>query len=218
MRFDRRTPLRCMRVSCLVAALATLLAAAPFGMSRAQTAPPTPPVSAEQIQEQLTAKGRTRGFTAPLANTEHEKNERALIDRLRAKATRGLSVEERTELAAVAQTKPKIDLEIFFDYDSADIGSRAMPSLVELGKALRSGALQDATFILSGHTDAKGSAAYNQGLSERRADAVRKFLAERFAIPANQLIAVGYGKEQLKNTVDPAADENRRVQVVNLGK
>ena len=217
MRFDRRIPSRCVRGSCLVAALTMLLASEPFGASRAQTAP-SPPVSAETIQEHLTAKGRTRGFTAPPAITGNEQNERTLIDKLRARATRGLSVEERTELAAVAKSKPQIDLEIFFDYDSADIASRAMPSLVELGKALRSGQLQGATFILSGHTDAKGSAAYNQGLSERRADAVGKFLAERFAIPAHQLIAVGYGKEQLKNTVDPAADENRRVQVVNLGK
>ena len=47
---------------------------------------------------------------------------------------------------------------------------------------------------------------------------MRKFLAERFAVPTDQLIAVGYGKEQLKNAIDPAAEENRRVQVVNLGK
>jgi outer membrane protein OmpA-like peptidoglycan-associated protein len=70
-------------------------------------------------------------------------------------------------------------------------------------------------FILAGHTDAKGSETYNQGLSERRADSVKRFLAENYGIEARDLLTVGYGQKQLKNSENPFAGENRRVQVVN---
>ena len=56
---------------------------------------------------------------------------------------------------------------------------------------------------------------YNQGLSERRAEAVKRFLAEKYGIDASNLVTVGYGKTQLKNPAGPFASENRRVQVIN---
>ena len=71
------------------------------------------------------------------------------------------------------------------------------------------------TFILSGFTDAKGSETYNQGLSERRADAVKQFLSEKYGIEAGNLVTVGYGQSQLKDSANPFAAENRRVQVTN---
>ena len=57
-----------------------------------------------------------------------------------------------------------------------------MPQVTELGKALTSADLKGRTFILAGFTDAKGSETYNQGLSERRADAVRQFLSKKYGI------------------------------------
>ena len=84
-----------------------------------------------------------------------------------------------------------------------------------LGEALTSADLKGRTFILAGHTDAKGSDTYNQGLSERRADAVKQFLTEKYGIEVSHLATVGYGKAHLKNTSNPFAGENRRVQVVN---
>ena len=57
----------------------------------------------------------------------------------------------------------------------------------------------------------------NMTLSERRAEAVRDYLVGHFSIGASRLIAIGYGEERLKNTADPDAAENRRVEVVNLG-
>jgi OmpA family len=71
-------------------------------------------------------------------------------------------------------------------------------------------------FLVAGHTDAKGGTTYNQKLSEHRAEAVKRFLVRRFDIPEENLVTVGYGKQQLKNRDDPFAAENRRVQVVNL--
>jgi OmpA family len=90
------------------------------------------------------------------------------------------------------------------------------PLGTKLGVALRDPRLKSAMVLLAGHTDAKGSDAYNKDLSDRRADAVKQFLVTKFSLPAENLIAIGYGKERLKNTVDPFAAENRRVQVVNV--
>jgi outer membrane protein OmpA-like peptidoglycan-associated protein len=102
-----------------------------------------------------------------------------------------------------------------FDYNSDNIGSKAMPQVSALGQALASPDLKGGTFIVAGHTDAKGSDPYNQGLSERRAEAVKRFLAEKYGIDASNLLTVGYGKTQLKNPAGPFASENRRVQVIN---
>jgi outer membrane protein OmpA-like peptidoglycan-associated protein len=87
---------------------------------------------------------------------------------------------------------------------------------VNLGTAIRKPDFNDAVFLLAGHTDAKGGVEYNLTLSERRAEAVKKFLSEKFGIPAGNLVPIGYGKETPKNKADPFASENRRVQVVNL--
>ena len=70
-------------------------------------------------------------------------------------------------------------------------------------------------FLINGHTDARGSAEYNQQLSERRAAAVRRALIEQFKLAPDTLIAAGFGKEQLKLPNQPFAGENRRVEVVN---
>ncbi len=130
--------------------------------------------------------------------------------------TRSLTGDERNELAEVAKDRPSIDLEIYFDFNSAEITSRAAPDLINLGRALTDADLKGGVYLIAGHTDAKGSADYNQGLSERRAQAVKDFLMTKFRISADTLVGAGYGKEQLKTTSEPFAAENRRVQITNL--
>ena len=114
-----------------------------------------------------------------------------------------------------ANAKPKIDLEINFEFNSATIAAKALPQVTALGEALTSPDLKGRTFIVAGHTDAKGSETYNQGLSERRADAVKRFLAEKYGVEITRLLTVGYGATKLKNSESPLAGENRRVQIVN---
>jgi outer membrane protein OmpA-like peptidoglycan-associated protein len=117
-----------------------------------------------------------------------------------------------------AETKeaPSIDLEIFFDYKSAQVTAKATAVLNTLGRALSDARLAEASFLIAGHTDAKGGAAYNLELSQRRAEAVRQFLIANFKIDAGRLIAKGYGLQHLKSPNDPLAAVNRRVQIVNL--
>jgi outer membrane protein OmpA-like peptidoglycan-associated protein len=193
------------------AGLAGGLTLATAGACCAQVQP-----SANDIVRALTPKpvasGLTRSITGPQGNPE----DRRFIDGLRNRQTRSITIEERTKAADVAKAKPSIDLEITFDFDSAEIGAKAMPTLVALGTALSNPELKGQSFLVGGHTDAKGGDAYNQALSERRAEAVKRFLVEKFRLRADSLIGIGFGKEQLKNKGDPFADENRRVQVVNL--
>ena len=91
-----------------------------------------------------------------------------------------------------------------------------MPSVQALGRALTSADLKGSTFIVAGHTDAAGSEAYNQDLSERRADSIKRYLVDKYGIAGADLVTVGYGKSKLKDPSQPLAEANRRVQVVNM--
>jgi outer membrane protein OmpA-like peptidoglycan-associated protein len=110
---------------------------------------------------------------------------------------------------------PTVDLEVFFDYDSAAITPQATAVLQTLGRALADPELAGKKFIIAGHTDGRGLADYNLDLSQRRAEAVRLFVIEHYKIDAANLAARGFGKQKLKNARRPLAAENRRVQIIN---
>ena len=67
---------------------------------------------------------------------------------------------------------------------------------------------------LESHTSAEGDAAFNQTLSEQRAQAAVDFLINVEGIDESRLEAIGLGATQLKNTDDPQAPENRRTEFV----
>ena len=174
-------------------------------------------VSADKILDALKPKSATRGLsTGPQVDTAAQAKEASFVDKLRNRKTRSLSLGEREEIAEIAATKPKIDLEIRFDYNSADISKGSMPAVQELGKALSNASLKDSTFVVAGHTDAIGGEAYNQDLSERRADTIKKYLTEKYGIAGSDLVTVGYGKTRPKDANAPMDPINRRVQVVNM--
>jgi outer membrane protein OmpA-like peptidoglycan-associated protein len=176
-------------------------------------------VSEDQIIRALAPvkKPLTRGLSVgPQVDPAVSAEEGRFVQKIRGRATRSLSVSEREEIATIAKDKPKIDLEINFDYNSADISSKSMPSVQALGRALSNPDLKGSTFIVAGHTDAVGGEAYNQDLSERRADSIKKYLVDKFSIAGTDLVTVGYGKTKLKDPTNPMAEVNRRVQVVNM--
>lgn len=173
-------------------------------------------VSADQILGALKPKPLTRGLSIAPVDTAAQAKEAGFVDTLRNRKTRSLSLGERQEIAEIAATKPKIDLEIHFDYNSADISKDSMPSVQELGKALSNASLKGSTFVVAGHTDAMGGEAYNQDLSERRADTIKKYLTDKYGIVGADLVTVGYGKTQPKDPNAPMDPANRRVQVVNM--
>lgn len=113
---------------------------------------------------------------------------------------------------------PSIDLNVEFEYDSATLTLDARRQLDALAVALHNDILRESRFDIAGHTDARGAAAYNQRLSERRAQAVRDYLVGQHGIIATRLSATGWGFTRLKSPQDPFAAENRRVQISNLGQ
>jgi outer membrane protein OmpA-like peptidoglycan-associated protein len=174
-------------------------------------------VSADQILHALQPKPLTRGLSAgPQADPVAQAKEIHFVDTLRNRKTRSLSLGEREEIAEIASTKPNIDLDIQFDYNSAEITATSMPSVQALGKALSNPTLKGSTFVVAGHTDSIGSEAYNQDLSERRADTIKKYLSEKFGIAGTDLVTVGYGESKPKDPNAPMDPINRRVQVVNM--
>jgi outer membrane protein OmpA-like peptidoglycan-associated protein len=170
--------------------------------------------SEEQILNALKPSPKTRGLTAGSSGQAAE--EQRFIDSIRRSKTRQLTLSEREKAAEIARNKPAIDLEVYFDYNSSAITKQAEPEVRKLGRALTNPDLRGSVFLVAGHTDGKGTEDYNQGLSERRAQAVKRFLMDKFDISDDSLVATGYGKSKLKNSDDPYASENRRVQVVNM--
>jgi outer membrane protein OmpA-like peptidoglycan-associated protein len=196
--------------------IVTIGAMLSFGVSKALAADD---VTEDQILRALAPakKPLTRGLSVgPPADPAASAAEGRFVQTIRGRATRSLSATEREEIATIATNKPKIDLEITFEYNSADISAKSMASVQALGKALTNPDLKGATFIVAGHTDAAGGETYNQELSERRADSIKRYLTDKFGVVGNDLVTVGYGKTKLKDPANPMAEVNRRVQVVNM--
>ncbi len=189
---------------------ALVLLAAGAGMAGAEEPDLTSQIVNALKPKPVLTRGLSGSSAAVVEQTASPESQR-LLDSLRRK--RGL---ERVEIEAVSRNKPSVDLEVYFDYRSSEIGERAMPTIMALGRALSSPELKGGVFLLAGHTDAVGSPSYNQKLSQRRAEAIKQALTKNFSLSPETLLTVGYGKDKLKNGQDPFAAENRRVQIVNL--
>ena len=192
-----------------------------LGLSAALLLTAAPQAGAQGVTEQQILKAlsppkmRSLSIGSP-AKATPPPADAAFVDSVRNKDTHTVSMTERDKLTEVAAGKPKIDLTMEFDLNSDVLRGDALVTAHKLGKALSNPELKGQTFVIAGHTDAKGKDDLNQTLSERRADAVKRFLVKNYNIPAENLIGVGYGKTQLKNDGAPTARENRRVQTVNL--
>jgi outer membrane protein OmpA-like peptidoglycan-associated protein len=106
---------------------------------------------------------------------------------------------------------------ILFDFNSAELKRESLAQLEEMGKALLLLARERRMrFRIEGHTDAKGSDAYNQSLSQRRAAAVVRHLIGRHAVPRSNLRGIGLGESRpvASNKTIAGQALNRRVVVV----
>ena len=102
--------------------------------------------------------------------------------------------------------------EVNFAFDSSELRPQAEVTLDEVARRLREHT--DVRIRIEGHTDSVGSAQYNQGLSERRAESVRDYLASQ-GVDANRMMAVGYGEQRpvATNETDEGRALNRRVEI-----
>ncbi|WAJ36452.1 OmpA family protein [Pseudomonas sp. GOM7] len=102
--------------------------------------------------------------------------------------------------------------DVLFDFNKAELKSSAYPSITQLAQFLQEN--PERKVIVEGYTDNVGSATYNLGLSERRANAVRMALV-RAGVDPSRIVAQGYGKEYpvADNSTDSGRAQNRRVEV-----
>ena len=102
--------------------------------------------------------------------------------------------------------------DVLFDFDQASLKANSRDSITTLANYLIKN--PDRKVIVEGYTDSKGSAAYNQGLSERRANAGKNALV-RAGVDPSRIVAQGYGKEYpvASNATNSGRAQNRRVEV-----
>lgn len=107
-----------------------------------------------------------------------------------------------------------LELDILFDFDQAIVKPVYLPKLQELADYLKR--FTNTKVTIAGHTDDQGSYEYNQGLSERRAEAVASLLINRFGIDAARVTTRGYGKTQprAEGTSEAARASNRRIEAI----
>jgi OOP family OmpA-OmpF porin len=104
---------------------------------------------------------------------------------------------------------------VLFDFNSSDIKPEAHQLLDEVVAILKKN--PEIKGVIEGHTDSMGSEEYNQGLSEKRAQAVEKYIEEQ-GIDADRYTVKGYGesKPMASNDTAEGQQENRRVELRRL--
>lgn len=190
----------------------------------ALSAPLATPAMAEDLSAEelinLFNKQKTRGLGVPEQKTRGLK---PATD----SGTRGLVIvpttddSETDDAATVASAsvapsytavarEDQVNVQISFDFDSAALRSDQKSKLATLCQVMQN--IDVAQFQIIGHTDAKGSAEYNEQLSLLRAQEVKRHLVRDCGIAETRLQAIGLGEQAPINANDPRADENRRVE------
>jgi len=128
---------------------------------------------------------------------------------------RRYSLQQVRDVRELRALVPGIDLAVNFATGSAAIPPSEAEALTALGRTVERMIAEDPDelFLVEGHTDTVGAAAYNLALSDRRAESVALALTEYFDIPPENLVTQGYGERFLK--VEQAGDirANRRAVV-----
>ena len=117
---------------------------------------------------------------------------------------------ELRELLPLLSTDP-----ITFETNRANVRAEEASKLLQVGRLMERLVLLDPreVFLIEGHTDATGPAAFNLALSDRRAESVALALTEFFYIPPENLVVQGYGKRYLKIPTLASEERNRRVAI-----
>lgn len=165
--------------------------------------------------------------------SDQELTSEKIIDILKGPTMRGISPVDKSTSAAskpdcttyrqrsrgAASTSDAVGMKVLFAFNSSQISPSASENLKKLGVALKADELAPFCFRIEGHADNRGSEEYNFVLSQRRAESVVHYLAERLGIEQERLFPVGYGESQplVSNDTEDNRQKNRRVQIVNLG-
>jgi outer membrane protein OmpA-like peptidoglycan-associated protein len=171
----------------------------------------------QQLAEQRAAAEAARAESEQNAAAARQAAERAELEKveLRERLQRQLNVILETRETARGLIVNVSD--VLFDTAQSTLKPGAREKLARVAGILASH--PDLSLEVDGHTDSVGNEAYNQGLSERRAQAVRAYLVQQ-GIQPTAIEAIGYGESQPVASNDLAAgrQQNRRVELVVSGE
>ena len=105
----------------------------------------------------------------------------------------------------------RVELDVKFDFDKSVVKPNSYADVQNLADFMKQ--YPQTTTVVEGHTDSVGPDAYNQKLSQRRADAVKQVLVKD-GIDAGRVSSVGYGESRpvADNATDAGRAVNRRVE------
>ena len=130
-----------------------------------------------------------------------------------------VAVVETVEPIPTAEVEPepaaeavRVELDVKFDFDRAEVKPGSYDDIRNLADFMKE--YRQTTTVVEGHTDSVGTDAYNQRLSERRANAVRDVLVNEHGLERNRIDAVGYGESRpvADNSTEEGRAINRRVE------
>ncbi|MBE7373638.1 OmpA family protein [Pseudomonas sp. AL-54] len=101
----------------------------------------------------------------------------------------------------------RVELDVKFDFDRAVVKPDSYADIQNLADFMKE--YGQTSTVLEGHTDSIGTDAYNQRLSERRANAVREVLVDQYGVEGSRVNAVGYGES--RPVADNATEEGRAI-------
>jgi len=121
----------------------------------------------------------------------------------------GVTVEQNPTTGDIDLVMPG---NITFAFDDATLSSSFKPTLDKLASTMNQ--YNKTTVNIAGHTDSRGSASYNMGLSRDRAYSVANYLTAR-GVSANRINVVAYGESRpvADNSTDYGRQQNRRVEL-----
>jgi len=138
----------------------------------------------------------------------------AIVGAMMDKQERELRQIEGVQVTRTDDDEIKVTMknDVLFDFNSAALRSSSRDELREMASVFDK--YPDTTIAVQGHTDSKGTAAYNERLSERRADSVASYL-ENLGVRNSRIDAQGFGESRPKATNNTASGRqlNRRVEI-----
>jgi len=133
----------------------------------------------------------------------------------------GIDADLKDLNAKVTDRDIRVDLaaDVLFDYDKYSLRPEANETLKKVGEVVAS--YPDAPLLIEGHTDGKGTHAYNMRLSQERAEAVKQWLVDNAGIRSSRITTTGWGEtkpvapnKKLDGSDDPEGrQKNRRVDL-----
>lgn len=106
----------------------------------------------------------------------------------------------------------RVELDVKFDFDKSKVKEESYGDIKNLADFMNQ--YPSTSTTVEGHTDSVGTDAYNQKLSERRANAVREVLVNQYGVGSERVNSVGYGESRpvADNATDAGRAVNRRVE------